>query len=218
MRHWPIGRVGTIENLGPRGTARRRSAENDGSRYERPPGACLASELRNGSDKIGRDFAIKVRKGKRGPSRHQRGRFMLEENEFQDLIGRIRAGDEAAAAELVRTYEPAIRRAARVRLADSRLRRVFDSMDICQSVLASFFVRAAMGQYDLERPEQLLGLLVDMSRKKLVDRAREQAAARRDYRRTPAGVQDVGEVAAADPSPSQQAAAHELLREFRNRL
>src|SRR3954447_25297416 len=140
---------------------------------------------------------------------------MLEENEFQDLIGRIRAGDEAAAAELVRTYEPAIRRAARVRLSDSRLRRLFDSMDICQSVLASFFVRAALGQYELKQPEQLLRLLVDMSRKKLVDRAREQGAARRYYRRTPAGGQDVGEVAADGPTPSQEVAADELLREFR---
>jgi RNA polymerase sigma-70 factor (ECF subfamily) len=143
---------------------------------------------------------------------------MLEENDFQDLIRRIRAGDEAAAAELVRTYEPVIRRAARVRLTDSRLRRLFDSMDICQSVLASFFVRAALGQYELEQPEQLLRLLVDMSRKKLVDRAREQGAARRDYRRSPAGGQDVGEVAAAGPSPSQEVAADELLREFRKRL
>src|SRR3954451_21851940 len=143
---------------------------------------------------------------------------MIEENEFQDLIRRIRAGDEAAAAELVRTYEPSIRRAARVRLTDSRLRRVFDSMDICQSVLASFFVRAALGQYELEQPDQLLRLLVDMSRKKLIDRAREQGAARRDYRRTPGGGQDVGEVAAAGPSPSQEVAADELLREFRKRL
>src|SRR3954447_3089280 len=143
---------------------------------------------------------------------------MLEENEFQDLIGRIRAGDEAAAAELVRTYEPAIRRAARVRLSDSRLRRLFDSMDICQSVLASFFVRAALGQYELKRPEQLLKLLVDMSRKKLVDRAREQGAARRDYRRAQGGGQEAGDLVASGPSPSQDVAARELLQEFRKRL
>src|SRR3954471_7481728 len=143
---------------------------------------------------------------------------MHDEIDFSDLIRRIRAGDEAAAAALVRTYEPAIRRAARVRLSDSRLRRLFDSMDICQSVLASFFVRAALGQYELDQPEQLLRLLVDMSRKKLVDRAREQGAARRDYRRTPAGGQEVSEVAAAGPTPSQEVAADELLHEFRKRL
>ena len=41
----------------------------------------------------------------------------------------------------------------RIHLRDVRLRRVLDSTDICQSVLASFFVRAALGQYDLDTPE-----------------------------------------------------------------
>src|SRR3954469_21475389 len=137
---------------------------------------------------------------------------MPDPSEFQDLIRRVRAGDDVAAAELVRTYESAIRRAARVRLVDSRLRRLFDSMDVCQSVLASFFVRAALGQYELDRPEQLLKLLVDMSRKKLVDRAREQGAARRDYRRAQGGGPNASEAIAATPSPSQQVAARELLQ------
>jgi hypothetical protein len=143
---------------------------------------------------------------------------MPEESAFRDLIRRVRAGDESAAAELVRLYEPAIRRAARVRLVDSRLRRIFDSMDVCQSVLKSFFVRAALGQYDLDRHEQLLGLLVNMTRKKLVDQAREQGAARRDYRRLQAGSRDLRERPAAGTSPSRQVAGEELLREFRKRL
>jgi RNA polymerase sigma-70 factor (ECF subfamily) len=139
---------------------------------------------------------------------------MVEDNVFQDLIRRVRAGDGAAAAELVRTYEPAIRRAARIRLSDSRLQRLFDSMDISQSVFASFFIRAALGQYDIDKPDQLLRLLVTMSRKKLADHARYQAADRRDYRRerpVPAGI-------ASGPDPGQQVATRELLHEFRRRL
>jgi RNA polymerase sigma factor (sigma-70 family) len=143
---------------------------------------------------------------------------MPQETPFQDLIQRVRAGDEEAALKLVRDYEPAIRRAARLRLVDSRLRRVFDSMDICQSVFASFFVRAAMGQYELDQPDQLLKLLVSMSRKKLVDRAREQGAARRDYRRVETGSGAHANFVARDSSPSQQVAARELLQEFRRRL
>ena len=143
---------------------------------------------------------------------------MPEASEFRNLIRRVRTGDESAAAELVRIYEPAIRRAARVRLVDPRLRRVFVSMDGCQSVLASFFVRTALGQYELDRPENLVGLLVSMTRKKLADHAREQGAARRDYRRTQAGSRDLREHAAAGTSPSQQVAGQELLREFRKRL
>jgi RNA polymerase sigma factor (sigma-70 family) len=142
---------------------------------------------------------------------------MPETNPFQDLIQRIRAGDEAAAAELVRLYEPAIRRAARIRLADSNLRRLFDSMDISQSVFASFFVRAALGQYELDKPERLLGLLVAMSRKKLADHARQQAAARRDYRRIRNGI-DEGMLPALGSSPDQRVATNELIDEFRKRL
>ena len=66
-----------------------------------------------------------------------------------------------------------------MRLHDPRLYRLFDSMDICQSVFSSFFVRAALGQYELDQPVQLLRLLTAMSRKKLIDHAREQQAARR---------------------------------------
>jgi RNA polymerase sigma factor (sigma-70 family) len=143
---------------------------------------------------------------------------MLESNAFDELIRRVRSGDEEAATELVRLYEPAIRRAARVRLVDSRLRRIFDSMDISQSVFASFFLRAALGQYELDKPERLLRLLVDMSRKKLADHVREEQAARRDYRRLRVGSKQTAVLTADDPGPAQQVAAKELLREFRKRL
>jgi RNA polymerase sigma-70 factor (ECF subfamily) len=140
---------------------------------------------------------------------------MPETRSFQDLIRQVRAGDEAAAAELVRLYEPAIRRAARIRLADSNLRRLFDSMDISQSVFGSFFVRVALGQYELDGPEQLLRLLVTMSRKKFADHLRRQHAARRDQRRLQGlGLGGVD----AQPSPSRQVATRELVDQFRQRL
>jgi RNA polymerase sigma-70 factor (ECF subfamily) len=141
---------------------------------------------------------------------------MSDENSFADFIRRIRAGDEQAAAELVRRYEPAIRREVRLRMHDPRLCRLFDSMDICQSVLASFFVRAAAGQYDLKRPEQLLKLLVIMTRNKVAFQARKHHSERRDHRRV---VTDrVDELAAVAADPSRLVAGQELLREARRRL
>src|SRR5262245_27600649 len=89
--------------------------------------------------------------------------------DFASLIRRVRTGDERAAAELVRHYEPAIRRAARVRMVDTRINRLFVSMDICQSVLGSIFTRAALGQFELETPDQLLKLLATMARNKLAN-------------------------------------------------
>src|SRR5262245_38600265 len=109
---------------------------------------------------------------------------MCNEPDFGDAIHRIRSGDEAAAAELVRKYEPLIRREVRLHLEDQRLRRVFDSMDVVQSVLASFFIRTAAGEYDLDNPDQLTGLLVQMARNKLASAARKQYRQRRDARRT----------------------------------
>jgi RNA polymerase sigma-70 factor (ECF subfamily) len=143
---------------------------------------------------------------------------MVEGSDFRNLIAQVRAGNEAAAAQLVRLYEPAIRRAARIRLANTRLRRLLDSMDISQSVFASFFVRAALGQYELNEPQQVLRLLVSMSRKKLADHARQQTAARRDNRRLRGAAPREAELATADTSPSGQVAAQELLEEFRKRL
>ena len=149
------------------------------------------------------------------------GPSMLGVTSFQDLIRRVRAGDDEAATELVRQYEPEIRREIRVRLTDPGLRRVVDSMDICQSVLGNFFARAALGQFELDEPRQLLKLLVTMARNRLTDLARQQHAERRDQRREvslDAEMQAGLEPLARDPSPSQVVAGRELLEQVRARL
>jgi RNA polymerase sigma-70 factor (ECF subfamily) len=138
---------------------------------------------------------------------------MSEQTSFEDLIRRVRAGDQDAAAELVQRYEPAIRRAVRFRLSDTRLMRVLDSMDICQSVFASFFVRTANGQFDIDNPEQLMKLLVAMARNKLAKQVHGQQRQCRDYRRVQGGEMDEGQFPAAEGTPSQFAAGQELLRE-----
>jgi RNA polymerase sigma-70 factor (ECF subfamily) len=143
---------------------------------------------------------------------------MVEEPSFQELIVRVRRGDGEAAAILVRQYESAIRRAARFRLGDARLRATLDSLDICQSVLASFFVRAAAGQYEIAEPEQLLNLLVRMARNKVVDHARKESAERRRHRQVPLGPGSGEEVVASVPGPDQAAAANELFQELCRRL
>src|SRR5262249_53884127 len=95
---------------------------------------------------------------------------------FAELIQLVRGGDQDAAVTLVRRYEAAIRRAVRIQLDNASLRRLLDSTDVCQSVLASFFVRAALGQYEIDRPQQLLRLLTVMAHNKVIDQARKHAA------------------------------------------
>jgi RNA polymerase sigma factor (sigma-70 family) len=143
---------------------------------------------------------------------------MPESPSFHDLIRQVRAGEQAAAAELVRRYEATVRRVIRFRLVDARLGAVLDSMDVCQSVLASFFVRAASGQFDLDRPDDLVQLLATMARNKLASQARKERCGRRDNRRVAAAGADVQQVVAPGPSPSEQVAAAELLQEARRRL
>jgi RNA polymerase sigma factor (sigma-70 family) len=91
-------------------------------------------------------------------------------------------------------------------------------MDICQSVLASFFVRAAAGQYDLERPEQLVRLLTTMARNKLASEARRQYRQRRDVRRSAAGPEALAEVKSTEPSPSRVVSGKERLEQLLGRL
>jgi RNA polymerase sigma-70 factor (ECF subfamily) len=140
----------------------------------------------------------------------------MAEEAFSELIARVRSGDDRAAADLVRRYEPEVRREVRFLLRDPFLRRSFDSMDICQSVMGSFFLRAALGEYDLGRPEDLIRLLISMTRNKVVDATRRQRAQRRDHRR--ATSLEAVELAAATPTPSQIVEGRELLAAFRERL
>jgi RNA polymerase sigma factor (sigma-70 family) len=139
-------------------------------------------------------------------------------DDFPDLILRVRAGDQVAATDLVRRYEPLIRREVRLKLENSRLRRVLDSMDVCQSVLASFFVRAAAGEYDLDQPGQLVQLLVKIARNKVASAARREFSQRRDGRRLDASAHALGALAAPEPGPSSIVASAELLSAFRKRL
>ena len=98
---------------------------------------------------------------------------MADDDSFAGIIRRIRTGDAEAARELIQRYEPAIRREARLRLGPS-LRPVFDSMDLCQSVLGSFFARAVAGEYDLGSPGGVMRLLVKMTHNKVREKARRR--------------------------------------------
>src|SRR4051812_44024068 len=142
---------------------------------------------------------------------------MQPDPSFDDLIRRVGGGDEEAAARLVRDFEPVIRRVIRARLRGSRARSEFDSMDVCQSVLAAFFVRAAAGEYDLKGPDDLIKLLLTMTRNKVAEKMRRQHRLRRDSRRTVGGVEAM-DPAGRDPSPSTVVAGKELLEQTRLRL
>jgi len=139
------------------------------------------------------------------------------DNDFTEFIRRIRAGDPEAAQELVQHYEPAIRLEVRLRLRDQRLRRLVDSMDIGQSVLASFFIRTAAGQYDLNDPQQLIKLLVSIARNKVAYHARKQRTLSRDQRRI-SGLDLARHIPDPEPTPASILANRELFKKVMERL
>jgi len=87
------------------------------------------------------------------------------DDDFRDLMRRVREGSEDAAWELVSQYGEAIRRAVR-RVLNERLRSKFDSLDFVQVVWNSFFlVRDKLDRF--ERSEDLTAYLVAMARNKV---------------------------------------------------
>ena len=137
---------------------------------------------------------------------------MVELLPFADFLTRLRRGDDEAACELVRRFEPMIHHAVRQGIKDHRLCLACDPLDICQTVLSSFFARVTTGGYQLERPEHLVGLLLTITRNVLASEARRQRSRRRDVRRIDgAGQELLDRLIDRQPSPCDLVLQEELL-------
>lgn len=136
---------------------------------------------------------------------------MAASSDFAEFLSRVRGGDQGAAEELVRRYEPVVRREVRLHMEDHRLGRLFDSIDVSQSVLGSFFVRAMAGQYELQEPGELAALLVTMARNKIASKARWQFRKKREANRVDHLQTTLESIPGDGESPSQIASAHELI-------
>jgi RNA polymerase sigma factor (sigma-70 family) len=143
---------------------------------------------------------------------------MIDSEAFAELMTRVRAGDQNAAAEMVRQYEPLIRREVRLRLQDPRLRTALETLDVCQSVMASFFVRANLGEYELDEPQQLVRLLVTMTKNKVASTARREFRQKRDRRRTGGDDVQLLDTPGQQATPSKIVADRELLELARGML
>lgn len=138
---------------------------------------------------------------------------------FVELVRQVRVGDEGAAGELVRLYQPEIRRYIHFRLTDPRLRRFLDSLDICQSVLGNFFARMASGEFELRDPVQLRKLLLVMARNRLRDEVRRQRRGRRGGGRVHlADGEAVNTAADSQAGPASEVEVRELIDALRERL
>jgi RNA polymerase sigma-70 factor (ECF subfamily) len=141
---------------------------------------------------------------------------MHGDQEFQAFIERIRKGDSSAAEELVRLYEPIVRRQVRMQMVDSRLSRLYDSVDFSQAVMASFFLRGS--EFELQEPKDLVRLLVTMARNKLASSARRVLAQKRDGQRRDVDAPLLNQVADGSDTPSRIVSMLELIAEAKKKL
>jgi RNA polymerase sigma factor (sigma-70 family) len=140
------------------------------------------------------------------------------QEEFLELMRRVQEGDEEAAAELYRSYREYILKAVRRRLHHP-LRNRFDSCDFVQSVWGSFYGRG-LEKTPFESPQELVSLLQQMARCKVIDAYRKDTQSgnrdcenERSFEEVPSedGIEGAPEDYLADPTPtpSQEAAAKE---------
>lgn len=138
--------------------------------------------------------------------------------DFSLLVQQLRSGDRNAISGFVSEYEPYLRRMIRIRLSKSSMHAVADSVDICQSVLGSFLIRLAAGEYELTSRPALEKLLHAIASKKFLALQRRELALKRDRRNT-VSIHSVADLVDASQSqPVQSAINQDLLTEFERRL
>lgn len=101
------------------------------------------------------------------------------DNPDSELLARWRAGDEAAADEIVRRHGADLLTVVRRRMSAALGRRV-DAEDVVQSALRSFFMAVRGGRFTADRGGDLWRLLSAITLNKLSKLTRYHAAAKRD--------------------------------------
>lgn len=96
----------------------------------------------------------------------------------QNLLQRVRAGDDAAATELFDRYLSRLIGLAKKRLSPMLARRV-DPEDVVQSAYRSFFAGAQEGRFELSRSGDLWRLLAAITLNKLRTQAKRHTAKKR---------------------------------------
>lgn len=140
---------------------------------------------------------------------------MAEEPSFQDLMTRLRTGDDEAAQEVFFRFRCRLIALARRRL-DSQIQQKVDAEDIIQSVLRSFFLRAGQGQYALENWDGLWSLLVVITLSKCARKREHFHAGKRDVQRERTGFPGEGPTQAfgREPTPEEAAVLAETIEEI----
>jgi RNA polymerase sigma-70 factor (ECF subfamily) len=133
-----------------------------------------------------------------------------DDGSFDELMARLKAGDQDAASRLFHEYAHRLIGVARKHL-DGVIRRKVDPEDVLQSVFRTFFLRQADGRVVLHDRQSLWGMLVVITLRKCNERIKYFHAARRNiereaYRRpSDSDSSSSWQHPATDPTPSEGA-------------
>lgn len=125
------------------------------------------------------------------------------------LIDGLRRSDEAILREFYERYDGALHLIVRRRLSPAFLQR-FDSDDVVQSTLRTFFRRVQTGNVEMQQGQRLWNLLCAIALTKLREKIRFHSRLRRAIQREcslqrPEGTVDLGtELAVPDGGPSTE--------------
>jgi RNA polymerase sigma-70 factor (ECF subfamily) len=107
---------------------------------------------------------------------------MPTHDSFPDVMARLRAGDDAAAADVFGRFARRLAVLARRHL-DTHIRQKVDPEEVVQSAYKSFFLRFEDGKLDVADWENLWGLMTLLTVRKCADRAEYFGAQRRAVNR-----------------------------------
>ena len=106
---------------------------------------------------------------------------------ISEWLGRLKAGEAAAAQNLWNRYSEELLRVAKHRLGTSP-RGIGDEEDVALSVFGSIFRGAVEGRFDhISTRDELWWLLLTITKRKTVDHIRRESAQKRDHQPDPPG-------------------------------
>jgi RNA polymerase sigma factor (sigma-70 family) len=128
------------------------------------------------------------------------------------LLDKLTTGDNAAAEQVFRSYEPYLRMVVRRQLSPG-LRAKFDSLDVVQSVWVHVLRGSREAGWRFADVTHLRAFLVQLTRRRFIDRLRRHSHLRGRARRW-AEADSAGAPVADDPQPDDVLAAEDLWREL----
>jgi RNA polymerase sigma-70 factor, ECF subfamily len=144
---------------------------------------------------------------------------LAEHDSFAELMGRLRGGDQDAAAAVFRRYAERLIGLARSNL-DPRTRAKVDPEDVVQSAYRSFFTRHDAGRYDVSSWDNLWSLLTVITVRKCLNQIARFRADCRDVAAEvamdaqPQAGNVLGAVINRDPTASEAAVLIETVEQL----